>query len=283
MAQFGSKHGKREQTFFMRNFPDGLNKEISSPVLSPTTLTRCKNMKYVFNQTQDGQKSVLMKKRQGTELISLDDIGESVLACTYYVSDNHYIVATDTEIFELDDATFIPSKIGDLDGVPTFTEYMNKLIIHDGGVTKAWNGTVFETLNNLMTNEIIGTGDGGTTIFSGTLDHLEVEPNTLTITYMSGTQQTMTGTAGGTFTGDVLPGGAIDYTTGVWSFECSAIPDDLTSIYATYEQVDGAPKSKAGFVRQSRLYMWGDEDNPSRMAYSRRTDFRLSAVGSGTR
>ena len=45
-------------------------------------------------------------------------------------------------------------------------------------------------------------------------------------------------------------------------------PDNATSVYATYEQVDGAPKSKAGCVRASCLYMWGDPDYPSRIWYS---------------
>jgi len=64
----------------------------------------------------------------------------------------------------------------------------------------------------------------------------------------------------------------INYATGDWAIKCSGAPDNTTSVYATYEKVAGAPKSKAGFVRSSRLYTWGDADNPSRLSYTGAND-----------
>ena len=37
---------------------------------------------------------------------------------------------------------------------------------------------------------------------------------------------------------------------------------------AAYGDVGGAPKCKGGFVRGTRLYLWGDSDNPERLWYS---------------
>ncbi|PIW31237.1 MAG: hypothetical protein COW28_07555, partial [bacterium (Candidatus Ratteibacteria) CG15_BIG_FIL_POST_REV_8_21_14_020_41_12] len=76
---------------------------------------------------------------------------------------------TSSKLYYLD-SNYDPVEIGDIAGIPTFTEFHGKLIIHDGGVTKAWNGTVFEILNNLITDEIIGTGDNAETEFSGALN-----------------------------------------------------------------------------------------------------------------
>lgn len=272
MPQFNSRHGKREQTFFLRNFPDGLNKEISAPALPPTTLTKCKNMKYLFNQSVDGQKVVILKKRQGTIKISSSAIGSAVLAETYYVADAHYIIATDAALYELDPVTFAPSgSLGSLSGTPTFTEFNGKLIIHDSGVTKNWDGTTFAAIGGTHTDEIIGTGDNfGTAAFSGTLQSPPITAGSLVITFTDSTGRTMTDNGAGAFTG--YGTGTINYTTGAWTITATGAPDNLTSIYATYTTTAGAPKSKAGFVRGSRLYLWGDSDYPSRLWYSAPND-----------
>jgi hypothetical protein len=127
--------------------------------------------------------------------------------------------------------------------VPTFTEFNGKLIIHDGGVTKAWNGTTLETLNGLVEDEIIGTGNNTETHFTGNLAHLTAKSASLTITYTDATQKTITSTGAGALVGDVNAGGTntINFTSGAYDFTCSGAPDNTTSIYATYEQVGGAP------------------------------------------
>lgn len=391
MAKFSTKHKDREKTFFIRSFSEGLNEEISPLFLPLTALSRCNNMKYVHDKTVDGNDIVVLTKRQGTEKISNTALpaGADVLACTYYIAGAKYILATASKIYYLD-ASNDPVEIGSISGVPTFTEFHGKLIIHDSGVTKAWNGTTFETLTNLYTDEIIGTGNNSTVDFTGTLAHPAVKSESLTITYTDTTEKTITSSASGTLSGDVaahelmpnqvdrdfsgasawanvdlnaydetgdltitasaanqyctcpvlsapttagmryrmtftvanlvstwtiksfdgtktigtvtadgaqsfdwtatttggyrivavaddssgdfddftLTTNVVDFTTGVYSFRCSGAPDNTTSVLATYEMVAGAPKSKAGFVRASRLYTWGNSDYPSRIDYT---------------
>jgi len=270
MPQFSTRHPNRTKDFFMKTFSDGLNQEISPNFLPITALTRCKNIRYFAAKAVDGSPLVQLQMRQGTEAISTVALGSAVTSCTYYINDAHYIVATNAKAYELDDS-FEPAEIGTVEGRCTYTEFHDKLIIHDGAVTKAWNGTAFETLNCLYEDEVLGTGNNSTTQFTGTLAHIPVKAASLTITYTdAGLTKTITSTAGGALEGDVDAGGAntINFTTGEYDFTCSGAPDNTTSIYATYELVGGAPKSKAGFVRASRLYMWGDPDNPSRLWYS---------------
>jgi len=396
MAIFSSKHKDQEHTFPLRSFSDGLNEEVSPAFLSATSLSQCMNMKYAVNKSVDGTLQVVLKKRQGTTIISTAALPSAadVKACTYYMAGAKYILATATKIYYLD-GDLEPVEIGtdELDGIPTFTEFKGKLIIHDSGVTKAWNGTdsSLETLAGYYVDEIIGTGGGiGTVDYSGTLDHPAVKSATLVITYTDTTTKTITCNAAGTLAGDVaahelmpntvdrdfssasawanvdlnaydettdltitasaigqyctcpvasapttvgkryrmtfavanivatwtvksydgtqtigtvtangaqsfdwtatttggyrivavattssgdfdnftLTTNVLDHTTGVFSFRCSGSPDDETPIYATYENAIGAPKSKAGFVRANRLYMWGDSDNSSRLWYS---------------
>jgi hypothetical protein len=360
MPPFSSKHGKREQSFFIQNFPDGLNQEVAPPFLPLTALSRCKNMKFAFNESLDGKKTVVLKKRQGTEKISATALGSAVLACTYYVADAHYIVATASAVSELDSSTFVPATLGSISGVPTFTEFHGKLIIHDSGVTKAWNGTTFETLTCLYTDELIETGDGTTVKFAGTLAHPAARPAAtpyfFTIDFTDTTAKVIVDDGNGRLTGNVssavvknitgaskaatcsitcvghgysngdivniqsvggmtqinnlsfvvtstgndsftIPvnstgytdytsGGtasanAIAYTTGAYTFTADGSPDNTTPVYATYEKVSGAPKSKAGFVRAGRLYAWGDSDNPSRLWYTGPNDEDAWDVSSG--
>jgi hypothetical protein len=256
----------------MKTFSDGLNQDIAPINLPITALTRCKNMKYAINKSVDGQNTIVLKARQGTEKLSATALASEMKACTYYIAGSQYIVATSSKVYYLN-GSYAPVEIGSISGTPTFTEFKGKLIIHDSGVTKAWNGTTFETLTGLYTNEIIGTGDGGTVDFTGTLDYPAIKPGSLTITYTDTTTKTITDDGAGALIGDVAADtNTITYATGAFSFRCSGTPDNTTSIYATYEKVAGAPKSTAGFVRASRLYMWGDSDNPSRLWYSAAND-----------
>jgi hypothetical protein len=275
MAKFDSKHGKREQTFFMRTFSDGLCLETSPVNLPPTALTKCKNMRYVLDKSPDGQPIVALSKRQGTEKLSSTALASAVTACFYYVAGAQYIVAKSTHLYYLD-GTYVPVEIGDLTGttIPTFTEFKGLLIIHDGGVTRSWNGTTLATLGGVHHDEIIGTGDNfGTVVYTGTLLNPPITAHTTTIVYTDSTGKTITDAVDNTLGGDIAADtNTINYTTGTYAFKCSGSPDNTTSIYATYTTTAGAPKSKAGFVRASRLYMWGDSDNPSRLWYSAPND-----------
>ena len=415
MAQWSSKHGKREQTFSIHSFHDGLNEDIAPTGLPLSALTSCRNMKYAMSKfgggNEESQNTVIMKLRQGTTKISHNALpsGADVLACTYYVKGAQYILATASKVYYLN-GSLDPVEIGSISGIPTFTEFHGKLIIHDSGSTKAWDGTTFETLSVLYMDEIIETGDGATVAFSGVLAHPAVEVSSLLITYTSGgaiktihsntsgelsgdtsvselmpnqadrdlsaasawtnvdfahyaetdyihiwgyttgqyctlpvasapttightytlsfdcdieshtfdfviksydgtqTIATMATGSGNTvgnriyysfeFTASTTGGlrivaigtapsygvaflkidnfslketggvNTVTYATGAYSFTASAAPDNTTPVYAQYRQTSGVPPSKAGFVRGSRLYTWGDAANPSRLSYT---------------
>lgn len=279
MAKFSTKHKDREKTFSIRTFSDGLNLEVSPSFLPVTALTKCMNMKYAIEKRAtstvlESSNLVVLKKRQGTEVISASALPSSadVMACTYYVAGAKYILATASKLYYLD-ASYDPVEIGSISGVPTFTEFHGKLIIHDSGTTKAWNGTTFETLNCLYENEAIETGNNSDVDFTGTLSHAPIKPGSLTINYTDTTTKTITDDGAGNLTGDVASDtNTINYTTGDYAFRCSGAPDNTTTVYAAYEKVNGAPKSKGGIVRGSRLYMWGDSDYPSRLWYSGPSD-----------
>jgi hypothetical protein len=270
MAVFSSKHGKRAQSFFINSFSEGLNQEIAPLHLPNTALTRCKNMKYAIQKLSDGTNIIVVKKRQGTEKITATALSGAVVAETYYAARSQYIVATTSNVYYLN-ASYVPVLIGAIEGKPTFTEFHGKLIIHDGGITKAWNGTTFETLNNLITDELLTTGGNvGKVDYTGTFAHLPIQAGSVTITYTDTTLKTITDNGVGHLIGDVSDAvsATIDYTTGIYSFRCTGSPDNTTKIEATYEQSAGAPKSKAGFVRAGSLYVYGDSDNPSRLYYT---------------
>lgn len=409
MAKISTKHPDRQKTFGFRSFTEGLNTDISPLLLTANALSRCRNMKYAISKEPDGSSRVILKKRQGTVKISSAALsaGADVLACTYYKAQDKYILATATTLYYLD-SSYAPVEIGTISGVPTFTEFHGKLIIHDSGITKAWDGTTFETLTSLVQDEAIETGDGATVAFSGTLSHPAVKSASLILTYSGGgVTKTITSDSDGILSGDVgstelmpnaadrnlntasawtnfdfgtvynesatlisgavvlyvtasaanqycylpvasapttigqkytmtfsvayhvggfyiksydgtqtigetsgtgVPGVAhsftwtatttggyrivakattstgcfdnftlalansVNQTTGAYFFTCSTAPDNNTTVYAEYEEVDGAPKSTAGCVRAECLYMWGDADNPSRLWYSAPND-----------
>ncbi len=272
MPVVSTKHKDREQTFSFRNFNGGYNQDIAAPFLAINELSRCKNLKYVSSVDGQGNPVVTLKKRQGTELVSTAAISAAVQACFYYVNQAQYIVATTAKLYYLD-ASFAPVEIGNIDGLPTFTEFHDKLIIHDSGITKAWNGTTLETLACWYEDEIIETGNGATVDFTGTLAHPQIVPGSLTITFTDTTIKTITDNGAGALTGNVAADtNTVTYTTGAYSFKCDGAPDASTNITATYNKVEGAPKSEWGFVRASRLKMGGDPDNQSRLWYSGSND-----------
>ncbi len=355
MPLASTKHPKRERRLSFDNFRDGLTEEVGSTFMTPRELTRCKNLMYVRSRDVDGDPKVTMKVRQGTEKISNTALpgAADVLAETYYLNQSQYIVATDAKVYYLD-GSFDPVEIGALDGLPTFTEFNSKLIIHDGGITKSWDGTTFDKLNNLFNDESIGIGDNAETEFTGTVDNPAVEASSISsITFTDGgSTKTIIDNGVGRLTGNVdsswtsTVSGAVDngsgliritdvghpfstsdevniaavvgtteanstfanptwtitkigvdtydlqgstfanaytsggtsslntiiYSTGAYVFKCDGAPDNATSILIDYEEAEGGPKSKAGFVRADRLYCLNDPDNPERIWYSQGND-----------
>lgn len=289
MARLSTKHPKREEIFRFLGYAGGYVQDKEAQYLDLNQLSECVNLK--FGVESD---SVILNVRQGTTVISNSALPSAadVMACTYYVNASKYILATASKLYYLD-ASSDPVEIGSsfLEGVPTFTEFNSKLIIHDSGVTKFWDGTTSPVLNTnygkvtrLYENVIIGTGDDVTVNFSGTLGHPAVKASSVTITFTtSSTSSTITDNGTGALTGDVDGGGTntITYATGAYDFTCSAAPDCDTSVTITYKMVDGAAKSQAGLVRGSRLYTWGDSDNPSRITYSEVNDETATDTTSG--
>lgn len=279
MPRFYTKHPDRQQTFRFSGFDGGYVEDKEAQNIGLNQLSACMNMKYLLDK--DG---VTLTVRQGTTKISNSVLpaAADVKACTYYVAQAKYILATASKLYYLD-ASLDPVEIGSLDGIPTFTEFNSKLIIHDTGVTKSWNGTTFTKIPKYYMNEILGTGDGETVIFSGNLDHLTVKTSSISITYTSGAvTKTITDNGTGSLIGDVAADtNTINYTSGAYIFTCSGAPDCDTSVTADYHQVDSAPKSKAGLVRGQRLYTWGDSSYPSRITYTEVNDETSSDTSSG--
>lgn len=348
MPVVATKHKGREQPFTFDSFDGGLTKEKAAPHIAMNQLSRLRNMKYVISLNDAGEKRIALKTRQGTTQITNTALGSDAVAVWYFDEQSQYIVATSSTLFYLD-GNGDPQTIGALDGQPTFTEFHSKLIVHDTGVTKAWDGTTYETLNDYIVDEVLATGDDAETEFTGTLTSYPVEYSSLEITYTDTSTLTVTDNGIGRLTGDVssswvktITGAAsdgsgqneiritcvghgfdtddeiniaavagtteanntannptwtitkidndtfdlngsvftnaytsggtaskntIDYATGDYAFKATGAPDSSTSVLASYEEDEGAPKSKAGFVRGSQLYLWGDEDNPERLWY----------------
>jgi hypothetical protein len=91
---------------------------------------------------------------------------------------------------------------------------------------------------------------------------------------------------GSTFSNAYTSGGTaskntIIYSTGAYVFKTDGAPDCNTVFDADYDKVDGGAKSKAGLVRASRLYTWGDADNTSRLTYSEVNDEKATDTSSG--
>ena len=280
MPKFKSKHGNREQVFKFSGYDGGYVQDRDAKELTLTELSECMNLKYGLQK--DG---VVLNVRQGTTVISNTALGSAadVLACTYYVNQSKYILATATKLYYLDSSSD-PVEIGTIEGVPTFTEFNSKLIIHDSGVMKSWDGTTFQSVTRLFQNEILGTGDDIETQFTGNLSNLTVTVSSITITFTgTAVTKTITDDGAGALTGDVDGGGTntINYTNGAYDFTCSEAPDCATTVTVDYQEVAGAAKGKAGFIRGKRLYTYGDSDNTSRLTYTEVGDETGSDTSSG--
>jgi hypothetical protein len=276
MPKVKSKHKDNELMLQFGPFNKGLNEEAPARFLSPKELSKCVNFKYINRKVEDTTYSggyrieTTLRLRQGVEKISNSalPLSVSIRNATYYINQDQYIIATDTKVYYLD-ASFDPVEIGTVAAIPTFTEFKSKLYIHDGGVLKSWDGTTYETVADRYDDELIGTGDGTTVTFTGTLAHPVVLESSITITYydVDGTEYTITDDGVSGWAGDVSAG-SITYASGAFSITCDHTPADDSTITISYKKASGAPKCYGGIVRQSRLYLFYDPDNTSRLWYS---------------
>ena len=115
------------------------------------------------------------------------------------------------------------------------------------GTTTSFSGTLLHypvkpstttfhyTIPYSVTGENLGTGDGSTTSFSGTLVHHPVKASTVAIHYtISSTAYTATDDGNGNISGTECTG-TINYDTGAWSLTFNIAPDDTTDITADYD------------------------------------------------
>lgn len=280
--KYKPKHGEAEKDISLTNFFRGLNEEVPARFLEVDELSECQNLKFKTSAITDdtGNRSfdVVLEKRQGTTKISNTALPDSadVLAETYYEAMGIYILATASKLYYLD-ASSDPVEIGTsvLSGIPTFTEFKAKLFIHDGGTLKYIDSATpsdVTTVSNRYDDEIVGTGNGTSTTFAYTLLYPTIVTSSVTINYYdnNGTEYTITDDGSGALIGDVATGEVhtINYTTGAISFTTSSTPANNSVLIASYKNSSGAPKSKCGLIRASRLYLMNDHDNTSRLWYS---------------
>ena len=111
-----------------------------------------------------------------------------------------------------------------------------------------WSGSV--------TGEVLATGDGATTSFSGTVAKPPVtDPTSFTVHYTIGsTAYSATAGSDGTISGEHITSGSIDTWTGDWSLTFDTTPDNGTDLTADYDEgvapgnfhlaVDGDPSTE---------------------------------------
>lgn len=113
-----------------------------------------------------------------------------------------------------------------------------------GAANTAWGSsyTTFGSSGSTITGESLGTGDGSTLTFSGTLAHTLISPFSVQIfsgaTEIAGSYPTYARSSGGTntFKGTNVSTGSINFATGVWSVTMTAghAPANLAAITANY-------------------------------------------------
>ncbi|MEO5357791.1 MAG: hypothetical protein H7844_10895 [Nitrospirae bacterium YQR-1] len=90
--------------------------------------------------------------------------------------------------------------------------------------------------NNSYTDEVVGTGDGSTTVFTNTATHTPVKQSTVQIKYYVGSvQYTATANSSGTITGTYISSGSIT-NAGALSLTFSTAPDNGTSVTMNYTE-----------------------------------------------
>ena len=117
-----------------------------------------------------------------------------------------------------------------------------------------------------VANEVIGTGDGVEDTFNFTLADTPIIPNSITIDYTSGSSYSgydeYSGdpdSESGLFAGDL--DGDINYRTGSGSITCMFVPDNGTSVYATYDYFSTIPANTNIQITPYLYYNDNSSDN----------------------
>jgi len=282
----------KQRRFGFNNFSAGYVSEPPATALPKNAVSDILNMRYISAAIFDynvGQMiaGAIVAPRPGCSKITntaLPDSRECVAAYYFPYSGGNgpcYVLAGynsgETNPYRLYylDGSDNPQLIDNLDGSPTFTTFNSNLIVSDGGVTKYWDGTNFGQLVNYpfadYSNESIGSGNGTTVSFSGTLTASACTAKTLLLTYTIGGDTFNAADDGaGIITGPSVSG-TITYTTGAWAITFTEAPDNTTTVYASYGvrgTASTGPKSTICLKRQDRLWLIGDSDNPSRLWWS---------------
>jgi len=269
--------------FTLDDFREGLVTDAPATALPEKAVRDIMNLRYIPTtkyepKTQAYERRVILAPRYGASIISNTALTKDrVIKSAIYVpfssgSAPCYVACAfeSPDIYTLwyYDADGDPQLIGFLDGEATFTIFNDKLIISDSGVTSYWDGTTYAELDNVYVDQAIETGDGAEDEFTGTFLNPPVDVSSITITYTSGgVTKTITDDGAGALIGDVVADtNTIIYATGVYSFKCSDIPDNATSILATY--TTKAPISTLCLVRPDRLWLIGDTDDRDKIWYS---------------
>ena len=112
--------------------------------------------------------------------------------------------------------------------------------------------------NEDVTGEVLGTGDGSVTDFSGTLAHYPVKASSISVAYtISSTAYTATDDGNGVISGTNVTG-TIDYTTGAWTLTFATAPDASTDVTCDYT-VNNEATVKAPDCNLLQVYLDGDE------------------------
>lgn len=140
MPRVASQHRGRDFDKAFRNFTGGFVEDQSALVIPATQLADVMNFQYFLALDEGQQPTIILQLRPGTKQISNTAITGTPTAVGKFVNEDTYLIATASKLYYLDSSDD-PVEIGDLSGTPTFSEFNQKLIVHDGGVTKGWDGT----------------------------------------------------------------------------------------------------------------------------------------------
>lgn len=112
-------------------------------------------------------------------------------------------------------------------------------------------GSKIDTLNfTTVTAESIGTGDGLTKTFSGTLSQISSVRTVFGLSITDGTE-TFTDDYSGVLTGSLGGTGTINYTTGAYSVTFNTAPANLQAITADYQYENATSGGIADFTKSS--------------------------------
>ncbi|ADO44950.1 hypothetical protein Hydth_0550 [Hydrogenobacter thermophilus TK-6] len=176
-----------------------------------------------------------LKARRGLSLLGSLPSADFRSIC-YFSKTNLLYLASGTTLYSFDPASGRFTVIGNVDTPEcSFIEAFGKLWIADGGKLKYYDGTTFGTVDDFIyKTQTIGTGDGTTTSFTGTLA-TPVTPSSVSVSYTVGsTTYTAVDDGKGNITGDYISTGTVNYQTGSISLTFSTAPANGTQINVKY-------------------------------------------------